>query len=164
MYADRICPKALTASPSVTMNGTRVAEVLQTTKSLRRCNNWRKTQLELLHRKINPKDRFWDRSHETCYLRKWFPSDLASNYIEPRLDYCSNVWGICGITLQDKRQKLQNRAACVLTLSNYDADAGRMVRNFGVEKFWLLAEHTKGHLGIQMSTWISSGQLNFEIL
>ena len=29
-----------------------------------------------------------------------------------------------GITLQNKLQKLQNRAARVLTFSNYDADAG----------------------------------------
>ncbi|RMX38000.1 hypothetical protein pdam_00012321, partial [Pocillopora damicornis] len=83
-----------------------------------------------------------------CYIEK--PTQKIASGIgamkQPRLDYCSNVWGICGITLQDKRQKLQNRAACVLTLSNYDADAGRMVRNFGVENFDCWRNTQKGTL------------------
>ena len=44
--------------------------------------------------------------------------------IQPHFDYCNIVWGNCGITLQTKIQKLQNRAARVLSYSNYDADAG----------------------------------------
>ena len=43
--------------------------------------------------------------------------------VKPHFDYCDIVWGNCGITLRDKLQKLQNRAARVLTFSNYDADA-----------------------------------------
>ena len=40
-------------------------------------------------------------------------------------DYSNHtVWGNYGITLQNKSQKLQNRAARVLTFSNYDAHAG----------------------------------------
>ena len=46
--------------------------------------------------------------------------------IQPHFDYFNIVWGNCGITLQNKVQKLQNRAACVLTNSNYDADAGHL--------------------------------------
>ena len=46
--------------------------------------------------------------------------------IQPHFDYCNIVWGICGRTLQNKIQKLQNRAARVLTNSNYDADAGHL--------------------------------------
>ena len=34
------------------------------------------------------------------------------------------VWGNCEITLRNKLQKLQNRAARVLTFSDYDEDAG----------------------------------------
>jgi len=44
--------------------------------------------------------------------------------IQPHFDYCNVVWRNCGKTLQNKVQKLQNRAARVLTYSNYDADAG----------------------------------------
>ena len=41
--------------------------------------------------------------------------------IQANFDYCNIVWGNCGITLRNTIQKLQNRAARVLTDSNYDA-------------------------------------------
>ena len=41
--------------------------------------------------------------------------------IQPRFDYCSSVWDGLNITLNDKLQKLQNRAARVITKSQYDA-------------------------------------------
>jgi len=44
-------------------------------------------------------------------------------FIQPHFDYCNIVGGNCGITLRNKVQKLQNRAARVLTYSNYDVDA-----------------------------------------
>ena len=46
--------------------------------------------------------------------------------IQPHFDYFNFVWGNCGITLQNKVQKLQNRAARFLTNLNYDADAGHL--------------------------------------
>ena len=46
--------------------------------------------------------------------------------IQPHFDYFNIVWGNCGITLQNKVQKLQNRAVRVLTNSNYDVDAGHL--------------------------------------
>ena len=51
--------------------------------------------------------------------------------IQPHFDYCNIVWGNCGITLQTKIQKLQNRAAHVLTYSNYDTDAGYLFELLG---------------------------------
>ena len=48
-------------------------------------------------------------------------------------DYCSTVWGTCGVTLQDKLQKLRNRAARVLTLSYYGVDAGQLLEILGWE-------------------------------
>ena len=41
--------------------------------------------------------------------------------IPPHFDYCSSVWDGLNITLNDKLQKLQNRAARVITKSQYDA-------------------------------------------
>ena len=41
--------------------------------------------------------------------------------IHPHFSY--SVWGNCGITLRNKLQKLQNRAARVLKFSDYDEDA-----------------------------------------
>ena len=51
--------------------------------------------------------------------------------IQQHFDYCNIVWGNCGITLPNKIQKLQNRAARVLTYSNYDADAGHLFELLG---------------------------------
>ena len=51
---------------------------------------------------------------------------LYQALIQPHFDYFNFVWGNCGITLQNKVQKLQNRAARVLTNLNYDADAGHL--------------------------------------
>ena len=51
--------------------------------------------------------------------------------IQPYFDYCNIVWGNCGITLRNKVQKLQNRAARVLTYSSYDVDAGHLFKLLG---------------------------------
>ena len=48
--------------------------------------------------------------------------------IQSHFDYCNPVWGNCGKTLFDRLQKLQTRAARVLTFSSYDADANRLIR------------------------------------
>ena len=51
--------------------------------------------------------------------------------IQPHFDYCNIVWGNCGITLRNKVQKLENRAARVLTYSSYDVDAGHLFKLLG---------------------------------
>ena len=47
---------------------------------------------------------------------------IYNSLVQPQFDYCSLVWGNCGRTLSNKLQKLQNRAARVITSSGYDAD------------------------------------------
>ncbi|MCO0615711.1 hypothetical protein M8756_20885, partial [Lutimaribacter sp. EGI FJ00015] len=56
---------------------------------------------------------------------------IYKGLIEPHFDYCNIVWGNCGITLRNKVQKLQNRAARVLTYSSYDVDAGHLFKLLG---------------------------------
>ena len=59
------------------------------------------------------------------------PSILLYIYnalIQSHFDYCNLVWGNCDKTLFDRLQKLQYRAARVLTFSSYDADANRLIR------------------------------------
>ena len=51
--------------------------------------------------------------------------------IHPHFNYCNTVWGNCGITLRNKLQKLQNRAARVLTFSDYDEGAGYLFELLG---------------------------------
>ncbi len=43
--------------------------------------------------------------------------------VQPYFDYCSAVWDSCIRYLANKLQKLQNRAARVLTSSSYDTNA-----------------------------------------
>ena len=42
--------------------------------------------------------------------------------------YNSLVWGSCSKSLSQKLQKLQNRAACVITFSNYDQSTDELLR------------------------------------
>ena len=54
---------------------------------------------------------------------------------------CSVVWGSCSKVLPkyNKLQKLRNRAACVLTFSNYDADDLQLLKKLNwdnLEKKW----------------------------
>ena len=51
--------------------------------------------------------------------------------VQPHFDYCSIVSGNCGKTLSERLQKLQNRAACILTSSSYDADARFLLQQLG---------------------------------
>ena len=51
--------------------------------------------------------------------------------VQSHYDYCSMVWGNCGKTLRDKLQRLQNRAARVLTNSNYDTGASILLNDVG---------------------------------
>ena len=48
--------------------------------------------------------------------------------IQSQFDNSDIVWGNCGKPLFDRLQKLQNRAARVLTFSRYDAHANRLFR------------------------------------
>ena len=49
-------------------------------------------------------------------------------------DYCSVIWDSCGSNLAGKLQKLQNRAASVLTPSRYDTNADYLFERLGWKK------------------------------
>ena len=40
--------------------------------------------------------------------------------IQPHFDYCSQVWGCLGTTLQNKLQRSQNRAVRIITKRGYE--------------------------------------------
>ena len=44
---------------------------------------------------------------------------LYQSLVESRLRYCNTVWGNCGLTVKNKLQSLQNRAARVVTRTKY---------------------------------------------
>ena len=54
--------------------------------------------------------------------------DVYYGLVQSHLNYCSVVWGSCGSV---KLQRLQNRAARVLTNSNYDAYASILLNDLG---------------------------------
>ena len=54
--------------------------------------------------------------------------------IVPYFNYCGTVWGNIGKELSDKIQKLQNRAARILTFSNYQTRSGVLLDELGWER------------------------------
>ena len=56
------------------------------------------------------------------------PRSIFMSLGQPHFDYCNSVWGCCGKTLTSK---LQNRAARILTYSNYDANADSLIKKLG---------------------------------
>ena len=52
---------------------------------------------------------------------------IYNSLVQSYFDYCSVVWGNCVQTLVEKLQKLQNRAAGVLTFSKHDSDADELL-------------------------------------
>ena len=68
-------------------------------------------------------------------IRPFITIDVANKIykaiIQPHIDYCSTVWDRLGSTLLDKIQKLQNRAARIVTQSNYYTSASSLVEELG---------------------------------
>lgn len=60
--------------------------------------------------------------------------------VQPHFDHCSVVWGNCNKSLSIKLQKLQNRAARILTSSSYDANADDLFVRPGWQKLHLQRE------------------------
>ena len=55
--------------------------------------------------------------------------------VEPHFRYCCSVWGSCGETGLRASQKLQNRAARIVSNSSYDTIATLLIKNLK----WLTA-------------------------
>ena len=51
--------------------------------------------------------------------------------VEPQLSYCCSVWGCCSESKINALQKIQNRAARIVTNSSYDASAASLIQNLG---------------------------------
>ena len=68
-------------------------------------------------------------------IRPFITIDVANKMykaiIQPHLDYCSTVWDGLGVTLLDKIQKLQNRAARIITQSSYNTSASNLLEELG---------------------------------
>ena len=65
------------------------------------------------------------------YIKKDSLVTLYQSLVLPHFDYCSLVWGNCNNTLQEKVQKLQNRAARVITGATYDVRSKDILTELG---------------------------------
>ena len=64
------------------------------------------------------------------------PSSLENVYkylVQPYFDYCAPIWDTCGETLTDKLQKLQSRAARVITGAKYEERSVDILQGLGWE-------------------------------
>ena len=62
------------------------------------------------------------------FLPKLILCSLYRGIVEPHLRYCCSVWGNCAESRLVKLQKLQNRAARIITNSSYDAPAEALIK------------------------------------
>ena len=51
--------------------------------------------------------------------------------IQPYFDYCSSVWGSIGVCQSERLQKLQNRAARLITFSDLNIRSSTLLRDLG---------------------------------
>ena len=79
----------------------------------------------------------WDKNIDTIKTKanreKYLPSDILNKMyrgiVEPHLSYCCS--GCCNESKLDVLQKIQNRAARIVTSSPYDASAAPIIQNLG---------------------------------
>ena len=71
---------------------------------------------------------------------------LVQNYF----DYCDVVWSDCSKTRADKLQKLQNRAARIITRADYSIRSSAVLININSVEWSNLEERERRHLLITM--------------
>ena len=69
------------------------------------------------------------------YAKSFLPmaslKTLYMGIVEPHFRYCCSVWGCCGSMEIHQLQKLQNRAARVITNSSFDAPSRPLIQELG---------------------------------
>ena len=67
------------------------------------------------------------------YAKKFVPKEtiipMYRGIVEPHFRYCCSVWGSCGETRLRSLQKLQIRAARIVSNSSYDTSATLLIKN-----------------------------------
>ena len=68
-------------------------------------------------------------------IRNLVPKDTLNtvyqSIVQPHFEYCSPVWDTFGKVLRDSLQRLQNRAARVITRSGYEIRSSVLIHNLG---------------------------------
>ena len=79
--------------------------------------------------------------------------------ILPHFDYCSPVWDGLNVTLSDKLQKLQNRAARVITRSSYDTSASILLNRLNWDNLTTRRKKLKATLMLKIIKGLSPAYL-----
>ena len=69
------------------------------------------------------------------HAKKFLPlsalTSLFTSIIEPHFRYCCSVWGCAGTTEIIRLQKLQNRAARIVTNCSFDTPSNQLIEKLG---------------------------------
>ena len=65
------------------------------------------------------------------FLPEAIVKTLYTSIVEPHFQYCCSVWGCCNSTGILQLQRLQNRAACIVTNSHFDAPSKPLIQSLG---------------------------------
>ena len=76
------------------------------------------SHVDLITKKVNKGFHVLRRLREFADLKTLVM--VYKTLIQPHFDYCSQIWGCLGVTLQNKLQRLQNRAVRIITKRGYD--------------------------------------------
>ena len=74
---------------------------------------------------------YWSHKANQVSCPLWTLHSIYQAQVQPHFNFCNIFQGNCGVTLQDKLQKLQNRPPRVLTRSNYNADVKNLFEFLG---------------------------------
>ena len=69
--------------------------------------------------------------HATKFLPRVTLENLYIGIVEPHLRYCCSIWGCCGSSEINQLQKLQNRAARIVTNSSFDTPSRPLIERLG---------------------------------
>ena len=69
--------------------------------------------------------------HAKSFLPKASLKTLYSGIVEPHFRYCCSVWGCAGSTNINQLQKLQNRAARIITNNSFDTPSRPLIAELG---------------------------------
>ena len=90
--------------------------------------DWKK-QIEAISKKVSKALGFL--KHAKSFLSVDVQKILYSGIMEPHLRYCCSVWGCAGLSNLNQLQKLQNRAARLITNSSFDAPSLPLIQGLG---------------------------------
>ena len=107
-------------------------EVVQKTKYLGvqiDCSLDWKEQIKAVSAKVSRAVGFL--KHAKNFLPRETLKTLYTGIVEPHFRYCCSVWGCCGSTEINQLQKLQNRAARIVTNSSFDTPSRPLIEVLG---------------------------------